>query len=74
MLRHGSVEEIKKMFEQMRSDTKRMLKEIIQLVYFMRGAIQYDSMMHMTFAERQLIREFIEKRLDDESKKLYQVY
>lgn len=74
MLRHGSVEDIKKMFEQMRSDTKRMLKEIIQLVYFMRGAIQYDSMMHMTFAERQLIREFIEKRLDDESKKLYQVY
>lgn len=74
MLRHGSVEEIKKMFEQMRSDTKRMLKEIIQLVYFMRGAIQYDSMMHMTFAERRLIREFIEKRLDDESKKLYQVY
>lgn len=74
MLRHGSADDIRKMFEQMRSDTKKLLKEVIQLVYFMRGAIQYESMMNMTYAERQLIREFIEKRLEDESKKLYQIY
>ena len=40
----------------------------------MRGAIQYDDMMNRTATERQMIAEFIEKRLESESEKMYPIY
>lgn len=55
-------------------ERKRSLDEIIQLVYFMRGSVQYRDMMNMTLIERQAISEFIEKRLEAESKKMYPIY
>jgi hypothetical protein len=62
------------MFGRMQGDRRRLLEEVIQLVYFMRGAIQYRDMMNMTMVERQAVSEFIEKRLELESKKMYPIY
>lgn len=62
------------MFKRMDVERKRSLDEIIQLVYFMRGSVQYRDMMNMTLIERQAISEFIEKRLEAESKKMYPIY
>lgn len=55
-------------------DRKRILHSIIQLVYFMRGAIQYKDMMNMSLVERDAVGEFIEKRLEQEAKKTYPTY
>lgn len=57
-------------------DTNRheILKSIIQLVYFMRGSIQYGDMMNMAAVERQAVAQFIESRLEAESEKMYPVY
>jgi len=62
------------MFQQMELNSRNIIETIIQLVYFMRGSVQYDDMMNRTAVERQLMAEFIEKRLDAESEKMYPVY
>jgi hypothetical protein len=62
------------MFHQMGRERKRLIKSIVQLVYFMRGSIQYRDMMDMSLIERDIINEFIESRLESESKKMYPVY
>lgn len=47
----------------------KLVDEIVQLVYFMRGAIQYHDMYETTYHERQRIGKFIEERLKDEGAK-----
>lgn len=58
----------------MRKETRGLLKEVISLVYFMRGSIQYRDMMTMTPVEREMISDFIKDRLEQESNKTYPVY
>jgi hypothetical protein len=62
------------MFGRMGIERKRIIKSVIQLVYFMRGAIAYKDMMLMSLIEREMVNEFIEGRLDLESKKTYPIY
>jgi hypothetical protein len=62
------------MFQQMKKDSESILNEIIQLVYFMRGSIQYHDMLLMSRFERSLIGEFIERRLEQEKEKMYPIY
>jgi hypothetical protein len=40
----------------------------------MRGAIQYEDVLTTTYAERQIMSEFIEGRLKSESKRHSPVY
>lgn len=40
----------------------------------MRGAISYTEMMNMTLAEKQVVADFIEKRLENEKKSPFPVY
>ena len=40
----------------------------------MRGAISYEEMMRRTPGERQLINEFLSKRIENEKKNPYPVY
>lgn len=62
------------MFRTMNQARSNIISNIISLVYFMRGSIQYDSMLNMSFYERQTISDFISKRLESESDKMYPVY
>lgn len=58
----------------MNKERRRLLEDVIQLVYFMRGAIQYTNMLDMTYVERQAVGDFISKRLEEEAKKMYPTY
>jgi hypothetical protein len=40
----------------------------------MRGAIQYDNMMHMTPVEREIVEDFIKDRLEQEKGKANPIY
>lgn len=62
------------MFEYMDRERRLILDNIIQLVYFMRGAIQYRDMLNMSQIERQAVATFLEKRLEAEKDKMYQNY
>jgi hypothetical protein len=62
------------MFKTLQLTSKSIISEVIELVYFMRGSIQYDDMMFRTPGERDMIGEFVSSRLKDESKRPYPVY
>ena len=62
------------MFETLSKSIDNIIEEIIQLTYFMRGAISYEEMMLRTPGERDKIGNFIKKRLEQESKKTFPIY
>jgi hypothetical protein len=74
MLKQGKPEDIRNMFIRMRKETRDLLNEVVQLVYFMRGSIQYDDMLMRTPGEREIIADFIKSRLEQENEKMYPVY
>ncbi len=73
-LKTGSQQDIINMFTDLRADINNLISNVIQLVYFMRGSIQYSEMMNMSHAERQIVSEFISERLEQESKRHTPVY
>lgn len=62
------------MFRDMNNVVDKTIAAIIQLVYYMRGSIQYRDMMDMTYIERQQVSIFVSERLEAESKKMYPQY
>lgn len=62
------------MFRSMEIEAQAIVSNVIQLVYYMRGAIQYDDMMFRTPGERDLIERFISDRMDQEKDHMYPVY
>lgn len=58
------------MFSGLERDTNTLIQGVIELCYFMRGAISYEEMMMRTPGERQRIRDFLKSRLEAEGKKL----
>lgn len=58
----------------MEGDRQATITSIVQLVYFMRGSIQYKDMLDMSMVERQSVSRFVEKRLESENKKPYPQY
>lgn len=73
-LQSGSPEDVRGMFDRMNNERRRIMTNIVTLVYFMRGAIQYNDMYEMTKVEREAVNEFIEERLEKESKKVNPQY
>ena len=74
MLKHGDRGSITSMFQRMKDEASQIVESCISLTYFMRGAISYESMLCRSPAERQRINDFIEKRLEIETKKMNPVY
>lgn len=74
MLDRGSHADIAKMFNDMRLDVSNLILSVIEAVYFMRGAIQYDAMMLLSPIERTLIKQFLSDRMDAEKDKLHPIY
>lgn len=62
------------MFNSLTKGSEALIRSVIELVYFMRGAMQYDDMMWRTPFERDLISRFLEERLEKESKKDFPIY
>jgi len=62
------------MFNRLRGEGRALIKDVVSLTYFMRGAISYTEMMNMSFAERDLVHEFIDERLETEKKNPHPVY
>ncbi len=57
------------MFSDLGGDVKQIYTEGIDLVYFMRGSVSISEMKQLTRLERDYIKKYIEKRLEDEMKK-----
>ena len=58
----------------MKKGSEALIRSVIELVYFMRGSVQYDDMMWRTPFERDMFAEFIKDRMEKEAKKDFPVY
>lgn len=73
-LKFGSLEEKQKMFREYQGNIRAIVDDVIEMAYYMRGAISYDEIMLMSPGERERVGRFIEKRLEQESKSPHPVY
>jgi len=74
-IRSGDVKAITRLYGKMNAETKSLLEGVIQMTYFMRGAIQYDYALYgMSYVERELVNQYISDRLEKESKSPHPVY
>ena len=73
-LRTGDSEKITEMFNGLQREGRALLNSIVSLIYFMRGAVSYSEAMNMSLAERQVISEFLDKRLEAEKNSPSPVY
>jgi hypothetical protein len=55
------------MTSDLRNQIRMHIYEVVQLTYFMNGAISYSEMMEMSLAEKQIVSDFIKQLM--ESKK-----
>lgn len=62
------------MFNDLQREASVIIDDIIELAYFMRGAITYDQMLWRTHGERDRIAAFVEKRLKKEATHPYPQY
>jgi len=62
------------MFARLKREIVGVIDEIIELAYFMRGAIPYEEMMNRSPGERERISKFVSRRLKEESKHMYPNY
>lgn len=62
------------MINMMAVEVRNLLKAAIEIAYFSRGSIQYETVLSMTPLERDLATEFINKRLEQASKSPFPVY
>jgi len=62
------------MFQMLGREVDILLQNVIELCYWMRGAIPYESMMLRTPGERQRIQDFIAHHLKSEAKKNFPNY
>ncbi len=71
----GDAEQINAMYGRLNRDTKTIIENVIQLAYFMRGAMIYNDIMYsMSYVERDMGMEFVNKRLEAEGKNPHPVY
>ena len=59
---------------QMAGDVRGLIKGAIELSYFTRGAIQYEAVLSMSAFERDILREFIDERLEIAKKSSHPIY
>ena len=74
MIRRGDLKEIQKLIAQLGAEIKSLVKGALELSYFSRGAWSYEAVLNMSAGERDLAVEFINKRLESQSKSPHPVY
>lgn len=73
-LQSGTHQEIQSMFARLQREMREIIRSCVQIAYFMRGAVQYDSLMEKSHIERQIMSDFITERLEIEVKSPHPVY
>jgi hypothetical protein len=63
------------MFTRLQRESENLMSSVIALIYFMRGSVTLAEIMNqVTPGVRQQMTSFVERRLEQEGKKLYPVY
>lgn len=62
------------MFQRLQKEGEDIISSVIELSWYSRGSIPYKDMMEMTYAERTLVREFIDRRMETIKDHRYPIY
>jgi len=62
------------MIARMGSEIKGIIKSVLEISYYSRGAWSYHAVLSMTQAEREMAVELINERLKVASKQMFPVY
>jgi hypothetical protein len=70
MLQRGDSHSITEYMESLEKGTDVLMDHAINIIYYMRGSIQFDDIFNRTYYERMKMMEFIKKHLEAENKKV----
>lgn len=73
-MKTGAPEDIAELFSGLQRAIVRIVDGLIELTYFMRGAISYEEMLNRTPGERDRIAHFLKERLEIEAKNPFPNY
>lgn len=62
------------MFAGFQREIKQIIKGLVEIAWYMRGGAQYKDLLLTTAYEREVMQEFVAKRLEDQSKSMHPVY
>ena len=62
------------MFGRLRAEAKRLVREAVELAWFMRGSLQYHNIMDMTPLERDVVKDFIKDHMENVKDHSFPVY
>lgn len=62
------------MIDGMAKDVRSLLKQAVEIAWFSRGSIQYETALAMSPLERDITIEFVNNRLDAQKKNPNPVY
>jgi len=74
MIMSGDASRVTDMINSMALDVRNLLKSAVEIAYFSRGAIPYETVLGMSAVERDIAVEFINKRLELAAKSPFPVY
>lgn len=74
MIRAGDMVAVQRLINRLGTEIKGLVKSAIEISYYSRGAWSYETVLHMSQAERELAVEFINERLKIAGKSMYPVY
>lgn len=59
-----SNEDIVKLIENYEKETKALRKEVLKMMWYMRGALSYDEGMLLTSTDREIIAKIVEDNIE----------
>lgn len=62
------------MIDRLNLEAKALIQSAIEICYFMRGGISYEEVLNRSALERDMMTEFINKRLEAASKMPFPVF
>lgn len=62
------------MWSDLEGQIEKIIQEVIELVYFMRGSVSMDEAYEFTRYEKSLISKFLENRFKNEINKSHPIY
>jgi hypothetical protein len=74
MIMSGDLKKISTMINSMGLEVRSLLKQAIEVAWFSRGSIQYETALAMSPLERDLVIEFVNDRLEAQKKSPHPVY
>lgn len=74
MIMSGDLKKISAMINSMGLEVRALLKQAIEVAWFSRGSIQYETALAMSPLERDLVIEFVNDRLEAQKKSPHPVY